>query len=495
MRALLFSMPDIYPSWEPFVIRMPNLALASIAGNSPNHEVFAADLILKRKNVKKAIRSAIKKTNPDIIGLSAMTFQFPTLVKVAEFIKDLRPDLPIAIGGYHATVLYKDIPNEPYAKHFDYIFRGESDLSFNELLDQLESNKSPSKVKGLSYKKGKRFVHNPKRPLENINDIKLPKRDSRIWKGFHLYKRPLDTIETSRGCLKACKFCSIRQMYGHSRREYPISRVIQDIKNARDLGSKYFFFTDDNITGDIAAIKRFDKLLDAIIKNGLNDSYYMTQVSSLGMGYKESIVKKMRKAGFDAVFLGMENMSERNLKYLRKGNIVNYTRKALKYLHDNGIGIMGGLILGNEFDTEEDFKINYEQLIKSEVDQVLDQVLTPYPGTEIRGELMKKGMVTNPKDWGTYSGFFANIKTNNMSAMELNFFKWKYGQPYFKWREKNFYKLNLVKNHFHPKFVLSYFYNGILKSIPRRIKLRGKSEEERFKMYFDKVLNLNKDLL
>lgn len=492
MKALLFSMPDIYPEWRPRLFSMPNLALASMAGNCPEHEVFVGDLVLKRKNIKKAVKSAIKRYQPDIIGLSAMTFQYLTAVKLAKYIKSLYPDLPIAIGGYHSTIMYKEIAGD-YPELFDFIFRGEADLAFNELLDELESKNDFKKIKGLSYKKGKRFVHNAPRPIEDLADIELPDRDSRIWEGYHGFGIKLDTIETSRGCLNNCKFCSIRNMYGQSRREYSINRVIEDIRNAKELGFRSLFFVDDNITGDVRAIKRFNKLLDAIIDNGLNDIEYITQASSLGMGHDKGIVKKMRKAGFGIVFLGMENMSKKNLKFLRKGNIVNYSRKALDYLIKNDISVIGGIVIGSEMDDEEDIKLNYEQLKEQSVDLKLDQVLTPYPGTEIRDGLVNKGLVTNVDDWRFYNGYFANVETKKLSTDDLNFYKWKYSRDFNKWRLKNFYKLNLFKN--HKLFFLKTLFLRILEEIKRFPSSIGKTDYEKFRIDFEDKLNLNKDLI
>lgn len=492
MKVLLFSMPDVHPNFVPSVVKMPSLALASIAGNCPGHEVHVGDLVLKRDNVKEAIRSAIKKYNPDIVGLSAMTFQFPTLIKIAKFIKK-EYDLPIAIGGYHATILYKEIAKEAYSKDFDFIFRGEADLAFNELLDELSSKKDFSKILGLSYKKGSRFIHNPARPPEDLSKIRLPKRDSRIWDGYHFYSIKLDAIETSRGCLNSCKYCSIRKMYGQTRREYEISRIIQDIKNAKECGAKYIFLTDDNVTSDARGIPRFEKLLDAIIDNRLNDIYYMTQASSVGMGYKESLAKKMKKAGFDFVFLGIENMSEKNLSFFRKGSIVDYSRRALNYLKDNGIIILGGLVIGSENDTSEDIRENYNEFIKLGVDLLLDQILTPYPGTDMREELIKKGLVTNKNDWSTYSGYFANVKTKYLSPEQLNFFKWKYYSKHFNNLMKNIAKTNLFKN--HPLISLKYMLAIAVENLINSFKYANMDEKDRFKTEFERSSNLNKNLV
>ena len=50
MNVLLLSMPDSFEHMPPVAIRMPNGALASLAGNvDPHHRVAIADLILVQR--------------------------------------------------------------------------------------------------------------------------------------------------------------------------------------------------------------------------------------------------------------------------------------------------------------------------------------------------------------------------------------------------------------------------------------------------------------
>ena len=70
VRVLLMCMPDIYQPWHAFHIKGPWIGGASIAGNCPGHKVYVADLVLKRSNIRKAIKEAIDLTDPQIIGLS-----------------------------------------------------------------------------------------------------------------------------------------------------------------------------------------------------------------------------------------------------------------------------------------------------------------------------------------------------------------------------------------------------------------------------------------
>jgi radical SAM superfamily enzyme YgiQ (UPF0313 family) len=74
----------------------------------------------------------------------------------------------------------------------------------------------------------------------------------------------------------------------------------------------------------------------------------------------ERLAPLMRKAGFRYVFLGIENILDKDLDFLRAaakntkrdaGQRSNATIKAIDYIHENGMYVVGGLIVGNPDDT------------------------------------------------------------------------------------------------------------------------------------------------
>ena len=77
MRVLLLAMPDT-AQFVDFLARLPNLAIISLAGNLPGHEVRVLDLILFKPHFEAALRRALSGLRPQVVGLSAMTFQFDT---------------------------------------------------------------------------------------------------------------------------------------------------------------------------------------------------------------------------------------------------------------------------------------------------------------------------------------------------------------------------------------------------------------------------------
>src|SRR5437762_11290968 len=103
MKVLFLSMPDNASCFDR-VMRLPNLGVCSVAGSLPEDvDVRILDLILKNKKISRTVISLIREYDPDIVGLSAMSFQFQTATRIARLIKSISPKTKIAAGGYHAT--------------------------------------------------------------------------------------------------------------------------------------------------------------------------------------------------------------------------------------------------------------------------------------------------------------------------------------------------------------------------------------------------------
>jgi len=86
LNVLLLSMPDSFEHMPPHAIRMPNGALTSLAGNvDPQHYVAVADLILVQRQVRETVTRLVSELNPEIVGLSVMTFQRRTAGRISNW--------------------------------------------------------------------------------------------------------------------------------------------------------------------------------------------------------------------------------------------------------------------------------------------------------------------------------------------------------------------------------------------------------------------------
>src|ERR1700761_6494342 len=101
MNVLLFSMPDSFEHMPTVAVRMPNGALTSLAGNvDDHHQVAAADLILRQDRVRETVEQLVREYQPDIVGLSIMTFQRKPAFRIVHLVRALRPEVRIVCGGY-----------------------------------------------------------------------------------------------------------------------------------------------------------------------------------------------------------------------------------------------------------------------------------------------------------------------------------------------------------------------------------------------------------
>src|SRR5947208_11769370 len=100
VNILLLSMPDSFEHTPTLTIRMPNGALASLAGNvDPPHRVAIADLVLAQSSVRRTIERLVADVRPDVVGLSVMTFQRSTARRIIALVRALMPDVRIVVGG------------------------------------------------------------------------------------------------------------------------------------------------------------------------------------------------------------------------------------------------------------------------------------------------------------------------------------------------------------------------------------------------------------
>jgi len=434
MKVILMSMPDVVPVIiHEAAVHMPNHGIASVGGNiDEEHEVYLIDLVRKRRSLKKYLARVIGRIRPDLVGLSAMTWQYDTCIKVARLIKRLRPETRIVIGGYHATLMFEEIAASEESEWIDFMVRGEGEEACRRLVNALDGRDDPGAIASLSYKKDGIFVHNPRGGNLDLQTLKPPIRDKRrlTW-GYHMIHSKIEVVETSRGCTRSCNFCSMKHMYGRTFRTYPISRVLEDIDDIYyRRRTRWIFIADDNMVLNPARVM---ELCDAIIARNYKGLNLIVQADCLSMATNEEMVARMAAAGFRSVFLGIENGSVRNLSQAGKGDIVAHSEKAVANCHKHGMMVIGGLIFGFADDDEASIRENYEFFRHIGADAAYCQILTPYPKTAMRRQLIEQGLVTNLTDYKKYSGLWANVRTRNLDSQQLQYQFWYQRQAVLGW--------------------------------------------------------------
>ncbi|MFX0125020.1 MAG: B12-binding domain-containing radical SAM protein, partial [Candidatus Hodarchaeota archaeon] len=441
---------------------------------------------LQRRTFRSFLEKRISHRPPDLVGISSMSFQSKTARSIARFIKTIDPEIKVALGGYHASMVPEEI-GRSWGNDIDFVIKGEGENTIKELLYALDHDETDlQNISGLSFRKNGKFVHNPWRPLSDLNKLKLPNRDVRLLtKGFHILGMKADVIETSRGCKYSCKFCSINKMYGRSFRGYSIERILTDIEICKKQGTKAIFFADDNISLDF---KHFRNLCKGIIERGLTDIHYTTQAHVGSLYSKPQSLKLALKANFKAFFLGIENPHQEKLQTIGKNvsNMANKAEAVVAQIRSYGAIAMGGLIVGNPDDKAEDFKNILHYIKQINADAPVFFVLTPYPNTEIREILIQKSLVTNLYDYSNYDALSANIKTLYLSTEELEILN--------EYLYDNFKGLDWIFNSNIRRAYPWYFFKLLRRLFPLTLmKFHYKIKREPYSSFLKKMAIIKKD--
>ena len=318
---------------------------------------------------------------PKATTTSSSTPRTPSLkndCKVAEAIKQNRPETKIGFVGAHAAVLPTETLKASPA--IDWVGRKEFDFTCKEVAE----GRPLETIAGLSYrdKEGK-IKHNPER--EMIQDMdSLPwvadvyKRDLQIEKYFIGYLlHPYVSLYTGRGCPAQCTFCLWPQTIGgHKYRVRSPQNVADEMAYMKKLFPqvKEFFFDDDTFTANLPRAREIAKKLAPL---GLTWSCN----SRANLDY--DTIKSFKDSGLRLFLVGYESGNEQILKNIKKGVTLDEMRRFTKSCHQAGVVIHGTFILGLPVETRETIEETIRFAQELDVFSMQVSLAAPYPGTEL----------------------------------------------------------------------------------------------------------------
>ncbi len=267
---------------------------------------------------------------------------------VCEVIRSLPAEATTVIGGKFATEnveeLFERCPN------IDVIVRGDGE----ETLREFVKAGSPESVDGVSYRDNGGIVHNANRRLEAVSNTLYPNRKNRRYKYRISYKKfglgySFDSIVSSQGCPFNCKFCSFKMNPLGQKRDWSARTPESTLQELKEIDAKVVAFIDDNFFVDI---KRVEKICDFIIEAKLNKIFLAN--ARISVAKHPELLKKMYRAGFRLLMIGLESAQDKSLKQLNKGFKTANVREAFTVLRKANMLINGYFIVGLIGETEEE---------------------------------------------------------------------------------------------------------------------------------------------
>jgi len=395
MRVLLSTPPGKTTElWPPLGL----LYIASSCMAKRNDEVKVIDAFCENLTEDELLQHVVRE-KPEVFGMNCSTHTFLDTISVLKRVHDTIPETKIVLGGFHATFAWERILKAyPFV---DYLIKCEGENSFPELLDCLERGSLPSRVDGLCYMDDGRIVSNREVAIEDLDSLSFPNRSlvqdveyGYFHNNIRLTFGKFTTISSSRGCPFRCSYCSCAAFSKRRWRARSPENVVDELEMLQSEGYECCVFVDDNLTlsGD-----RIEKMCDLIRERRIRMRFYcegrVDEVSP-------SLMKTMKRAGFDVIYFGIESPQKHVLDYYRKNINADIARRAIEEAKRAGMIVVSSYILGAPVESAQDIDRTVDFIRSTRSHGVQINILDCLIGTELWDDLVRDGVV-GPDDWRT----------------------------------------------------------------------------------------------
>ena len=371
---------------EPFSLQV-------LAGPLREHDVLIFDM---KCESEEAFWAVFNQFRPDVVGLTAVTCEANTVIRLAENVKE-KSDATVVIGGNHATYNPEYFNRPP----FDYIVIGLGKKSFAQLIGKLAEGKKSNGIAGIAKTTpGKPLTYLMRNYDETDLMPEIPPRYDLIAKYRDQYFLEqlglrMGFVLSAYGCTHKCSFCAIPNMAGGKYLNYEADAVVRDIVLLGD--TSFIRLVDANTFGNA---RHSQKLCDKIIRAGIVKKYFADVRADTIVKHPE-LIKNWKDVGLYAVIVGFEDISDERLSSYNKKYQGNVISRAIEILHKLGIVIIGDFIASPR-DEEDDFKKLENFILKHQIEVPVISVLTPLPGTQLY-KTMKKDIIIDDLDYYTFT--------------------------------------------------------------------------------------------
>ena len=308
-----------------------------------------------------------------------------------------------------------------------------------------------------------------------------------LWEVVPMTNYTSMSIQYSRGCPYDCDFCDITVLYGRRPRTKSKEQVLAELDALLYYGWKGpVFFVDDNFIGNKVKLKK--EILPAIIEwneEKGNPFYFNTEVS-INLSDDKDLMQLMIKAGFEAVFIGIESPNEESLIECNKSQ--NRNRDLLlsiKSIQESGLEVQGGFIVGFDNDPPTIFDKLTNFIQETGIVTAMVGLLNAPKGTKLQKRLLKEGRLLsdfNGNNTDLSINFIPQMNKEVLMEGYKKILNTIYSPKYYYERVTTFLKIYEPKKkkvfHVNPNYILALFKSII------RLGIIGKERIYYWKLFF-----------
>ena len=380
----------------------------------------------------------------DLVFISAMSIQSESANEVIQ--KCISLKAKIVAGGPLFTS-----SSEQYEK-IDYLVLNEAEITLPLFLKDFTDGNPKHKYTTESW--------------ADITTTPLPE-----WDLVSMNNYTSMNLQYSRGCPFDCEFCDITVLYGRKPRTKSKDQVIAE------LDALYFsgwrgpvFFVDDNFIGNKVKLKK--EILPAITDwmTKRKNPFYLNTEASINLADDEDLMRQMAKAGFEAVFIGIESTNKQSLIECHKPQNANRDLiTSVRKIQQFGLEVQGGFIVGFDNDHPEIFEEITNFIQQSGIVTAMVGLLNAPKGTKLEKRLLEEGRMLNDFTGNNTDftiNFIPKMDSEILSDGYKSILKTIYSPKYFYERVMRFLKDFEPKKkkvfHLNPNYILALF-RSILK--------------------------------
>lgn len=383
---------------QPYPVVPNGLACVASALQLAGHDVRLVDLCFE-KNPIAATSAAARAFSPTIVGVSvrnidnsdaiALRHYTPEARSIFAALRSAAPNAKLIAGGAAFGVapeaLFRDF-------EVDYAVAGDGERASVALVDALTRGEEIGPLPGVVRSIDGAVHFSPPGEDSNLDD--LPSPALHRWIDIRRYERHGATIpiQTKRGCVYKCVYCTYRNVEGWGYRIRNPELVADEIEELwREAGVKSFDFVDSTFNSPPGhAID----VCEAIIRRNMDvhlDTTNFTPATA-----SDELLGVMRRAGFRTLGITAESASDPVLERLEKGFTAAKVREVAERVEKAGIRTLWIFLVGGPGETpatlEQTLEFAAWRLGRGDA-VYLTVGLRIYPGTTLHRIAIGEGVV------------------------------------------------------------------------------------------------------